>query len=298
MKMGQRMLKSVLARLVILLAAVVVLAPASVAFSQDQERDILKDRFGVVETLLNESSVAKQIRNSDIEEVKRLCNQAVEQYELALRAFESGDNDAATAGLSETIRLVYAAVAADQLNDTVTAKDDRDFQNRRASVDALLAAHQRISAEKNRRKEHEVLRQEINVYLDAADEFLKAGDAEQVWQQLNAAYNKVKIAVKQLREGDTLIRELKFATKEDEYIYELDRNESHKMLIRVLLQEQLEDERIRKIIEPLLSGADDLRKLAEFQASDGQFADAVESLEKSTRELVKAIRSAGVYIPG
>ena len=70
------------------------------------------------------------------------------------------------------------------------------------------------------------------------------------------------------------------------------------MLVQVLLRERLEDEHIRERVAPVLSIADELRKLAESQASDGQFVDAVETLEKSTRELVKAIRGAGVYIPG
>jgi len=285
-------------RLVISLAALVVLAPASVVFPQDQGKEPLQERIEFIEILLNESSAARQVMDSDIEEAKRLRSQAVEQYGLALRAFESGDSDAATAGLTETVRLMYAAVAASQQGGTVTAKDDRDFQNRRASVDALLAAHQRIAAERNQQKQHKLLREEITVKLNAADEFFELGDSEQAMRHVNAAYDKVKLAVRQFRDGETLVRELKFATKEDEYLYELDRNDTHRMLVQVLLRERLEDEHIRERVAPVLSIADELRKLAESQASDGQFVDAVETLEKSTRELVKAIRGAGVYIPG
>jgi len=285
-------------RLVISLAALVALGPVSVVFPQDQEKEPLQERIEFIEILLNESSAAKQVMDSDIKEAKRLRGLAVEQYQLALRAYESGDSDTATAGLAETVRLIYAAVAASQQSGTVTEKDERDFQNRRASVNALLAAHQRIAAERNQQKEHKLLREEITVKLNAADEFFELGDSEQAMHHVNAAYDKVKLAVRQFRDGDTLVRELKFATKEDEYLYELDRNDSHKMLVQVLLRERLEDEHIRERVAPVLSIADELRKLAESQASDGQFVDAVETLEKSTRELVKAIRGAGVYIPG
>jgi hypothetical protein len=41
-----------------------------------------------------------------------------------------------------------------------------------------------------------------------------------------------------------------------------------------------------------------LRRLAEQQASRGDFAAGIASLEQSTRELVRAIRGKGVYIPG
>jgi hypothetical protein len=42
----------------------------------------------------------------------------------------------------------------------------------------------------------------------------------------------------------------------------------------------------------------ELRLKAESLATKGQFKDAIEMLERSTNELVKAIRGAGVYIPG
>jgi hypothetical protein len=41
-----------------------------------------------------------------------------------------------------------------------------------------------------------------------------------------------------------------------------------------------------------------LRKTAEEQAAKREFDAAVKTLEESTRELVRAIRAAGVYIPG
>jgi hypothetical protein len=44
--------------------------------------------------------------------------------------------------------------------------------------------------------------------------------------------------------------------------------------------------------------ATQLRAEAEAQAARGDHAGAVKSLEDSTRELVRAIRSGGLYIPG
>ena len=41
-----------------------------------------------------------------------------------------------------------------------------------------------------------------------------------------------------------------------------------------------------------------LRRDAEGQARNGDHAAAIRLLEDSTRELVRAIRSGGIYIPG
>ena len=260
--------------------------------------DGLQQRIGFVDKLLNESSAARQVQESDVAAAHDMRARAVDRYDDALRAFDAGDSAAVEAALSEAIKLMYAAANASQKKGVATEKSDRDYQNRRASVDALLVAHQRISKEKGQRNEHKELRQKIDAELATADKMLAASEPTQARRQLDGAYEQVKVAVEQLRDGDTLVRELKFDTAEDEYDYELDRNDTHQMLVTVLLQERLEDDRVRDRVTPLVATAKELRSVAESQASNKQFKEAIATLEQSTRELVKAIRGAGVYIPG
>jgi endonuclease III len=106
------------------------------------------------------------------------------------------------------------------------------------------------------------------------------------------------VAIEKLRGGDTLIRSLHFANKEEEYRYEVDRNDTHRMLIKVLLKEKMEQAAVQRRVNPSLKKADELRAKAEKQAAQGKYEDAVRTLEDSTKELVRAIRSAGIYIPG
>ena len=51
-------------------------------------------------------------------------------------------------------------------------------------------------------------------------------------------------------------------------------------------------------VKQFMDTADTLRNRAEQQAAAGEYREAVSTLEQSTREIVRAIRSAGVYIPG
>jgi hypothetical protein len=44
--------------------------------------------------------------------------------------------------------------------------------------------------------------------------------------------------------------------------------------------------------------SDELREQAEGYAGNKEYETAIDTMEESTRELVRAIRSAGVYIPG
>jgi len=115
---------------------------------------------------------------------------------------------------------------------------------------------------------------------------------------LDETYESLKVSLEGLRGGDTLVRELKFETKEDEYAYELDRNDTHQMLIKVLLAETLENSPMRASAEKYIEKASGLRTEAEEAAGRKRFEEAIGLLEQSTKELIRAIRSAGVYIPG
>src|SRR4030095_16864582 len=109
------------------------------------------------------------------------------------------------------------------------------------------------------------------------------------------SYRVARAALGSLRAGDTLVRSLTFDTKEEEYRYEVDRNDTHQMLLRVLL-----DGRSQAPGGQPAAAADSasvLRAKADELARRGEHAAAVRLLEDSTGELVKAIRGAGVYIP-
>ena len=116
---------------------------------------------------------------------------------------------------------------------------------------------------------------------------------------LDEAYVAAKVAIEHLRGGETLVRSLDFASSEEEYHYEVDRNDTHRMLVDVLLKEKMRTNGgIETMVNKFMKRADELRVRADSQASDGEYENAVTTLEQSTKEIVRAIRSAGIYIPG
>jgi len=213
------------------------------AVAEEALGDPLQERIVSVGKLLNDSSVARQVESSDLEAATDLHQKARTKYAQALAHNEAGDLDAAASSLSEVVTLMYAAAGAAHKKDVATDKTDRDFRNRRASVDALLVAYQRISEEKGMETQHKVLRDDIAAGLGRADALAAAGETAEARIRLDHEYERVKIAIEGLRDGDTLVRELHFDSKEDEYLYELDRNETHKMLVSVLLADKLSESR-------------------------------------------------------
>ncbi|MEW8127028.1 MAG: hypothetical protein AB2749_17705, partial [Candidatus Thiodiazotropha endolucinida] len=124
------------------------------------------------------------------------------------------------------------------------------------------------------------------------------GKIKEAQIQLDIAYETVKQEVEKLRSGDTLIRSLVFASNEEEYAYELDRNETHFMLVKLLLEDRDINAGTQSVVDEYLAEARRLRKLADKASEDGDFEEGIKKLEESTKQIVRAIRRAGVYIPG
>ena len=271
-----------------------MLAPAIYAADVDAT-DELAPRIAMVRTLLFESSAARRIENSDDEPARLKRQQAISIFEEAI---DPGDIDTRKARLNDAVALLYASAALVSNNSGSDQKYREDLDRRQRSLDALLVAHERIMVEKGTTDEHTLLLADIDADTRAVETLLSANKIDQAREHLDRAYGKTRLSVEQSREGETLLRELTFETPEDEFRYELDRNDTHRMLLTVLLQEKMQNERVKDRVYSYVEEADKLRESATEQASDERFDEAIELLERSTAELVRAIRGAGVYIPG
>lgn len=224
----------------------------------------------------------------------------------------AGEVDAATRRLQEA--YVTARLALKRVGDArgtfdpepdaagtiagVTEKERRDFENLRASVDALLTAIERIAAEKGQQESAAPLAATVRAHSERAREAMDAGRAGEARALMEEAYSLARRGVAGLRGGETLVRTLHFDSPEAEYAYELDRNDTHRMLLRVLSQEQPLDPEVQKGVQTHVARADTLRDRSRRLASAGHYREAIAALEESTRALVQAIRSAGIFIPG
>ena len=259
----------------------------------------LEKRFTSVGTLLTTSSAAKQIEASGEPESMRRHADAKRLYEQAKEAFAAGDHATASRLLSEASVTMFSAVRTAAPERISSQKAQTDFNNKLESVKALLAAQKRISEEKSEVKDAADSARQIEGLLAEAQQQADGNRLTEARATLERAYLMAKASISSMRTGDTLVRSLHFASKEEEYHYELDRNDTHQMLIKVLVEDRSKanpsmDERMKAFLER----AGQLRGQAESSASRGDYSGAIQLLETSTSELVKAIRNAGIYIPG
>ena len=258
----------------------------------------MSSRLVYVERLLTESSAARRVDASGNAEAVEMKAQAQAHFDTARKLADGGDHEAAEAELREAIGLMTAAARKANGDSTVTQKQSDDYGSRKESVQALAKAHDRIATEKGLQEMNETLQEKVDADLAASDKLLSDGKGAEARAMLDATYESVKASLEELRGGDTLVRELNFETPEDEYLYELDRNDTHRMLVEVLLAEKMQASPMRKTADGFIAAAGELRREAEEAAGRKKFEEAIRLLEASTKEFIRAIRSAGVYIPG
>jgi hypothetical protein len=269
---------------------VLAVAPARPPETAEQ----LERRLASVGMLIESSSAARQIDASGLAKALALRTSARELHLQAKQAQQGGQGARAGQLLEQASKTMFLAVREAAPEQLGQAKLRRDFDQRMESVNALLGAQQRISAEK-----HKGADAELETLRKKAAALAAAGKLDEGKALLDQVYQKTRGSIESMRNGDTLVRSLNFATKEEEYHYEVDRNDTHAMLIKVLLDEKRSSNAsLDGMVKKYLDQAAALRGQAEARAAAKDFEGGVKLLEDATRELVRAIRGAGVYIPG
>lgn len=290
--------------LALVCSALSLISPAyDVAFAQEAPKpaptqEQVEKRLTSVDTLIERSSAAKQIEASGVAGAEANRNLARQLHRQAGEAYRSGDYEKATRLLEEASKKMFEAVRLAAPEQVIAQKKRRDFDARLESVWALQEALKRIHQEKQAGTKGKELLAKIDTMTREAIQLAESNNLERARAMLDQAYLAAKVGVGGMREGDTLVRSLKFESKEEEYRYEVDRNDTHQMLVKILLEEKRAAASVDAMVKTNMEQALRLRKTAEESAAKGDYESAIKTLEESTRELVKAIRSAGIYIPG
>jgi hypothetical protein len=264
--------------------------------SADAQKLGVGQNIQFVEQLVNHSAAAKQIQQGDNAKAKALQQKALQELKRAKQAQQAGDTQTLSDALHEAKSAMFQAIRMSGEKE-IKEKQQRDFKARVKSVTALLDAHKRIRLEKKLGQPAIDVEQHVASEIQSAENDFNKGQLGKAMTQVNTAYLSIKLSVMRLRDGDTLVRELHFETKQDEYKYELERNRTHRILVEVVLKEKLSPQ-MSMLMKTPMAKAEELRARAVQQAEGGDYEQAIHTLEQSTQQIIRAIRMAGVYIPG
>ncbi len=264
--------------------------------AQAPDRAQIERRLESVGTLIEKSSGARQVEASGVAAATARHAEARVAYQEARAAFDAGELAKASELLSGASLMMLQAVRLGAGEEVGAKKNQADFAVKHKSVTALLEAHNRIATEKGAGASTQESTRQIEKLLAEADRQAAANDIDTARNTLEQAYLLTKVSVSSMRTGDTLVRSLNFATKAEEYHYEIDRNDTHQMLIKVLVGDNKAG--MSDNARAFLDKAGALRTQAEAAAARGEFEQGISLLEQSTTELVRTIRMSGVFIPG
>ena len=291
-------MKSSVPMYVLQIALQIALLLAS-ASAPAQDREQVERRVQSVGTLIESSSAARQIESSGVATAREMRDNARLLHREAAATLRAGDSVVANKLLDQAAREMMAGVRLAKPEQVTGEKAQRDFDARLDSARALLTAQQRITQEKAAGREAQEATRSIEQQIAQAQQLAAQGRVDQARVLLDRAYLTARVSIEAMRRGDTLVRSLHFSSKQEEYDYEIDRNETHRMLINVLLSERRDAAgAMPPAMQAFVDKAATLRAQAQTQAARGDHAGAIQVLEDSTRELVRAIRAGGIYIPG
>ncbi len=280
-----------------LVVVLLTLLTASCAVAQD--RVSLERRLQSVGTLIDSSSAARQIDSSGVVAARERRDAARALHRDAGASINNGDLAGASKLLDQAAREMMSGARLARPEQVTGEKARRDFDTQLESVRALLAAQQRIAQEKSAPRDALEATRGIETDIVAAEQLVRDGKLDAGRVRLDRAYLTARVSIESMRRGDTLVRSLNFASKREEFDYEVDRNDTHRMLIKVLLADRKDASgAMPPLMQPFIDKAGRLRDEADALAKGGDHAAGIKALEDSTRELVRAIRAGGIYIPG
>ena len=258
----------------------------------------LERRMAAVGVLLEKSSAARQIEASGDAGALERRARARERYRQAQETFKAEDLARTARLLSEASALMMEGARLANPAQVNGDKQRIEFEARLASVKALLAADRRVIAEKHAAPEAAETGRAIENMVAEATGLAAAGKLPEGRALLDRAYQVARAALSSMRGGDTLTRSANFANKQEEYQYEIGRNNTHRTLIHSLLADQRVAQGGGGAAQEAMEAAARLRGEAESRSAAGDYPAAIEQLEKSTRELLRAIRGLGIFVPG
>ncbi len=270
---------------------------ATVSWPQSSQQDVA-DRLANLDKLLNRSSGARQVIDSGSSEAQAKRQQALDRYRQARHEVARGDNQAAAVLMNQATRLMFEAMRISAPASMSVDHEVATFGQRRESVVALHDALNRISDETGETESRTRVNRQLKELVERADELLRQGSNDAARIEIDKAYHLLKVSIESIRSGQTLVRSLRFDSKEEEYRYEIDRNDTHDMLVGLLIGDRMQSDELRQKIAAYVAEGRRLRRQAEAYADGEAHQQAIDLLEQSTRQLVRAIRSAGIYIPG
>lgn len=244
--------------------------------------------------LVQNSSAAARIENSDNDDAKALLQQARSAWENAVIKLEVMNIDQAE--ISARDGLIIMTRASSAVADTARLKNERlaRYKQLRERIDSFTDAFQRIESEKQESISYLLDMENIEKTMNQADKLAKENNYTEANKLLAGAADSVELALAKARHKETLLHELKFNSLEEEFAYEKQRNHSYMLLADLIKKKKKVEEKRLQEFQSSLDENEKMRRKADDMARNGNIEGAIRALENGTQNLARTLRASGV----
>ena len=278
-----------------LLTAVLLFAGGITAsFAESDKSGAVYNKVKFLDWLVNSSPVAKRIEDSDDNEAKARLKRAQDMWEQAVEHSERNEYELAEGHINEGLKLMTRVSRKFKDKDRVEQARIDLYKQVKGHVDMFVAAFDRIAAEKGDMQIDKMLdREKLDSLIASAESRYEDDDLAMANHLMGQAADMVDHALSDARHEDVLLRELSFESLEEEYAYEVQRNESYVMIIDMLQKKTPKSQTSMAFVQKMVDDNARLRKEADGLAERGDYAEGIKLLEKSTDKLSRALRVSG-----
>ncbi|GAB4348753.1 MAG: hypothetical protein Kow006_09780 [Gammaproteobacteria bacterium] len=219
--------------------------------------------------------------------------------DLSVRAqlsAERGDELSADKLFNEAISSASRLLRSLKSMGNGGAGDSSRYKELAENVTAFRESLIETAKERNLTEE-EIDLDRIDALIHQAARKAGSGDYRQANRLLASAYQFTVASIARHRKNETVYHALDFETAQDEYRYEQQRYVSHQLLVQMILGEGTVGESSRERLSEHLRSAETLHHRAGEQWRNGEQRRAIETEEQAIRELIRALRIGGVYVP-
>ncbi len=252
------------------------------------------NKLNLLGYILLKSKREKEVRASGNNKAIAILEMAGKHYETAKILLRKGEIDASNNEIQKSLQNI--SVSFRMVVDTERAVElaREQYALLKSRVKSFRQLFRQLPADKTKGL---LDFEKLDGRVKEAESIYAKNQPERALAPLLEAADMLERALSAARKNETVVYALEFSSLEEEYKYELERNENYILLTNMILSaDSSENSKKLPLIRMLLNKNQQLRLEAEKQFESEAVKEAIILLEKGNKTLVRALRLSGLAL--
>ncbi len=266
----------------------------SVSSDIKKEKRETLNKLNLLGYILTKSKRTRDVENSGNEKAISILEMARKHYDAAKTFLDSNEFEKSNTEIQKSLQSISVSfrMVVNKEREKEVAKEQYDLLYSR--VKSFSDLFNQLPADKVKG----ILDSDkVNMLIKKSESLYAEGNPKQALEPLSAVADMLEQALSDARKNETIVYALEFETPEDEYKYEMERNENYTLLTNMIISTSPpENKKKLPLIRMLMNKNEELVVEAEKMFESGEVDSAIELLEKGNKTLVRALRLGGLTL--